>query len=390
VITRVEIDGFKSFLDFELDVPPFLALVGPNASGKSNLFDAISYDESLRVRDPAAVLGGRRGRPHEQFHRVGEGRPVEAFTLVVHWLVSTPEGFAGVATKSVVGIVDGVPEVVNHSNILDYLDADGAVPLPVAERRWRELPGLFSADTPEEDWFRAADALSDALPYTRQYVPDPQLMRAVASRADRRPLLTNGGNLAAVLGRMSGTDALDDLMIDLAALIPDVTELRAELDEKRQEWSFDLLVEGQGAVPSSLLSDGTLRVLGLLAALHDPDHSGVLLVEEIENGLHPGRLAELLRRIRERVTDLNDPESLGRPLRQVVITSHSPVVVSELYRTQPESLVFMDAAVRVDPDKERVSRVTVAKSVREEGEPGTFVSPRQVRKYLGTVRQDEL
>ena len=41
MITRIEIDGFKSFLDFKLDVPPFLALVGPNASGKSNLFDAL-------------------------------------------------------------------------------------------------------------------------------------------------------------------------------------------------------------------------------------------------------------------------------------------------------------------------------------------------------------
>ena len=137
--------------------------------------------------------------------------------------------------------------------------------------------------------------------------------------------------------------------------------------------------------------DFTLDVPPFLA-LVGPNASGKpnLMVEEIENGLHPGRLAELLRRIQERVTDLDDPESLDRPLRQVIITSHSPVVVSELYRTRPESLVFMDTAVRVDPEKERVSRVTVAKPVRDEGEPGTFVSPRQVRQYLGTVRQDEL
>ncbi|MEV5827540.1 ATP-binding protein [Spirillospora sp. NPDC052242] len=222
----------------------------------------------------------------------------------------------------------------------------------------------------------------------RQYVPNPQAMRGMGSQADRRPLLVDGGNLAAVLGRVSETDAFADLMVDLAALIPDVREIKTEVDEKRQEWSFDLVMDGQGAVPSTLLSDGTLRVLGLLAALHDPDHSGVLLIEEIENGLHPGRLAELLRRVRERVTDLDDPESLERPLRQVIITSHSPVVVSELYREHPESLVFMDAAIRVDPDAGRTSRVTVAKPVRDEGEPGTFVSPRQVRKYLGTVRQD--
>ncbi len=43
MITRIEIDGFKSFLNFELDVPPLLALIGPNASGKSNFFDALTF-----------------------------------------------------------------------------------------------------------------------------------------------------------------------------------------------------------------------------------------------------------------------------------------------------------------------------------------------------------
>jgi AAA15 family ATPase/GTPase len=123
--------------------------------------------------------------------------------------------------------------------------------------------------------------------------------------------------------------------------------------------------------------------------LHDPDHSGSLLIEEIENGLHPSRLAELLRRIQERVTDFGEAESLHRPLRQVILTSHSPVVVSELYRLRPESLLFMDTAVRVDPERDRVSRVTVAKPVRDEGEPGTYVSPRQVRKFLSTVQPDQ-
>ncbi|MFF4775110.1 hypothetical protein ACFY05_19840 [Microtetraspora fusca] len=33
MITRIEIDGFTSFADFALDVPPFLVLIGTNASG---------------------------------------------------------------------------------------------------------------------------------------------------------------------------------------------------------------------------------------------------------------------------------------------------------------------------------------------------------------------
>jgi recombinational DNA repair ATPase RecF len=43
MLTRIEIDGFKSFRDFALDIPPFLVIIGRNAAGKSNLFDAIQF-----------------------------------------------------------------------------------------------------------------------------------------------------------------------------------------------------------------------------------------------------------------------------------------------------------------------------------------------------------
>ncbi|MFD0904239.1 AAA family ATPase [Actinomadura sediminis] len=385
MITRIEIDGFKSFLGFKLDVPPFLALVGPNSSGKSNLFDAVEYAVDEVHFQSDALLRARRGRPQELFHRTGEGPQVDWFTVATRRLVRLQDGFGAVDHRTGAVLRGGVPEHESFANeILDLKDAMD-VPEFVRARRSRWIHDAFGDDVAFDD---LASEIEAQMSNVRQYVPNPQAMRGMASQADRRPLLVDGGNLAAVLGRVSETDAFADLMLDATALIPDVREIKTELDGKRQEWSFDLVMDGQGAVPSTLLSDGTLRVLGLLAALHDPDHSGVLLIEEIENGLHPGRLAELLRRVRERVTDFDDPGSLERPLRQVIVTSHSPVVVSELYRERPESLVFMDAAIRVDPEAGRTSRVTVAKPVRGEGEPGTFVSPRQVRKYLGTVRQD--
>src|SRR5258708_32492240 len=42
MITRIEIDGFKSFHDFALDLHPFQVFIGPNGAGKSNLFDALT------------------------------------------------------------------------------------------------------------------------------------------------------------------------------------------------------------------------------------------------------------------------------------------------------------------------------------------------------------
>ncbi|MBW8484496.1 AAA family ATPase [Actinomadura parmotrematis] len=383
MITRIEIDGFKSFLDFKLDVPPFLALVGPNSSGKSNLFDAVEYEQDARDDPEDALLQERRGRPYELFHRVAEGDAVEAFEVRVEWLARSAAGFAAIASCGGATLENGRPTGDRGPvGLLDIGEQRWATEA-VRKRQWRTIPEQVDEPLIDDlfDFFHRLSAC-------RSYVPDPQMMRRLSSVADRRPLHRDGSNLAAVLGRMRDTEAFADLTADLVALVPDVQAMVPELDAKRQEWSFDLVIDGQGAVPSTLLSDGTLRILGLLAALHDPDHAGTLMVEEIENGLHPGRLAELLRRIQERVTDLSDPESLNRPLRQVILTSHSPVVVSELYRMRPDSLVFMDTVVRVDPEHDRVSRVTVAKPVRESGEPGTYVSPRQVRRYLGTVRQE--
>lgn len=382
MITRIEIDGFKSFLDFRLDVPPFLALVGPNSSGKSNLLDAFLY-----LRDsawgPEALLTPSRGRPHELFHRVSKGRPVTEFTIRAWTLTHIGDGILPFLYYSGADLGDdGVPR--------PWALSAG----PLRESFFPVLPPWLPHE-PE----KAQKALSREMSNPSRYVQllnsevdawnmhqvEPDCLRSWSSAADHGPLRADGGNLASVLGRLKAEGVLEELLVDMVALIPDITGIEPILDERRQEWTFDVIVDGQGAIPSTLLSDGTLRVIALLAALHDPAHAGVLFIEEIENGLHPSRLAELLRRIQGRVTDLNDPESAKRPLRQVILTTHSPVVVSELYRLRPDALVFLDTAVRVDPDNDRISRVTVAKPVRSEGEPGTFVSPRQVRKYLSAV-----
>ena len=47
MLTRIEIDGFKSFEDLDVSLEPFTAIVGTNAAGKSNLFDAIQLLSAL-------------------------------------------------------------------------------------------------------------------------------------------------------------------------------------------------------------------------------------------------------------------------------------------------------------------------------------------------------
>lgn len=43
MLTRLEVDGFKNLLDFTCDFGPYTCIAGPNAVGKSNIFDAIEF-----------------------------------------------------------------------------------------------------------------------------------------------------------------------------------------------------------------------------------------------------------------------------------------------------------------------------------------------------------
>lgn len=43
MLTRLEVDGFKNLLNFTVDLGPFTCIAGPNAAGKSNIFDAIEF-----------------------------------------------------------------------------------------------------------------------------------------------------------------------------------------------------------------------------------------------------------------------------------------------------------------------------------------------------------
>ena len=49
MITRLEVDGFKSLRDFAVDLEPCTVLVGPNSAGKSNIMDALGIHNTAEL-----------------------------------------------------------------------------------------------------------------------------------------------------------------------------------------------------------------------------------------------------------------------------------------------------------------------------------------------------
>ena len=87
-------------------------------------------------------------------------------------------------------------------------------------------------------------------------------------------------------------------------------------------------MERDGArISARSLSDGTLRFLGELTALLTAPPGSLILIEEIENGLHPARVHLLV----ELLTGLTAERNV-----QVLATTHSPAVLGALVNADPE------------------------------------------------------
>jgi len=346
VITRIEIDGFKSFVDFELDLEPFTVLAGPNNSGKSNLFEAILLLRDLYSSSAAALVKKERGTGVELLHRADDGTACSQFTISGHLVDLEYSRVNVTVAASSQARLRGL--ALNISRIdLDIAPSDAA------------FDGLMSLDTV---------SLID---------PHPRVMRAGSSLNDEEPLASDCANLSAVIGRISEAGALEDFVIDAAYVIGELTGIEPVRDERRNIWDFDLIMKGGRRFTPSLVSDGTLRVLALLAAVHDPSYKETVLVEELENGLHPRYIERLCGQISKRVSE----DGTGR---QVIATTHSPALVSDMLARSERSVVFFDQVFgpREIDGVRRAAHWTRARRIGTEGERGTFVSPLELRNYF--------
>jgi len=151
----------------------------------------------------------------------------------------------------------------------------------------------------------------------------------------------DGANLAATLFRLArtaGRSSSPDVDVGvyakvanrLSELVGDVYEIKVDKDDKRDLFTLTVTDRHRTSYPAMALSDGTLRFLALAVLELDPQVTGVLCLEEPENGIHPERIPAMLRLLRDIATDPYESVGEDNPLRQVIINTHSPAVVCEV------------------------------------------------------------
>lgn len=173
----------------------------------------------------------------------------------------------------------------------------------------------------------------------RRLALEPSALRAPDGLTDPRALAADGRHLAATLYRIAnerlpGAQRGDPEAVyarvagrlsDLAGV--GVESLAVELDQVREVFTLVLQEKGGLRLPARALSEGTLRFLALCVLLEDPTFTGLICMEEPENGIHPANLPAMLELVKDLAVDPTDPPDETNPFRQVIVNTHSPGVV---------------------------------------------------------------
>ncbi|NJL26465.1 MAG: AAA family ATPase [Thermoanaerobaculia bacterium] len=179
---------------------------------------------------------------------------------------------------------------------------------------------------------------------------EPSALRAPDAYNAPNSMETNGAHLPATLARLAkwrganrathelaggfGSENHKEAVYAsianrLAELIDDVHSIRVEADDSRETLKLMLCDRAGTEHEARSLSDGTLRFLALAILESDPLASGVLCLEEPENGIHPQRIPAMLSLLHDLAT--NSREAIAdTPLRQVIVNTHSPAVVAQV------------------------------------------------------------
>jgi predicted ATPase len=140
----------------------------------------------------------------------------------------------------------------------------------------------------------------------------------------------DGAHLAATLFSLAGRfgeDVYVRVSNSLAQLLDDVRDVWVERDEQRRLLTLQVRMKDGTVHPAKALSDGTLRFLALATIKEFSESHSLLCLEEPENGIHPSRIPAILTLLQDIAVDADEKVSADNPLRQVIINTHSPLVV---------------------------------------------------------------
>jgi predicted ATPase len=373
LLERLRLTNFLSYgpEGAEIDLQPLNVLIGPNGSGKSNLIEALSVlkaaptdlEPAIRAAGGIAELcwkGGGAGeargpilacvarRPpwvrRSGLLRRGQGTSALAYELALNPIsISRGEAWFTYEVIEDKTVGNNPPQryyseaAGEPAKILVRRVQDGDVRGELQEMSWENMDPTQSILSQRKDPDQYPELTHLGQAFSQLYFfRNPNFGRQSPLRGPQRAdlprgfLLEDGSNLGMVLNQLLSQPATKRVLLDrLKQFDPDLEDIVTSVVAGTVETVFH--ERGlSGPIPSTRLSDGTLRYLCLLTILCNPEPPPLVCIEDPELGLHPDilcRVGELLIEASQRT--------------QLIVTTHSDTLVSA-FSEIPEAVVVCE------------------------------------------------
>lgn len=361
-LLELHVENFRSLRDVTVPLGPLTVLVGPNGAGKSNVLKVFDFLADIIRTDLQPALDSRGGFDEVAFW--GGSKPPT--TLRIHlkatwttnstlnapdeygltirrrslrsrqagerssfYALSREESFA---FKRRQGRGRRITIKGEEARILDVRAGESKDSGSFGIRRLSSglstLPRLGPADGGDEVT-RVADRLSSFRVFDVDVAAARRPVRLHGT--EFAPLAPDAENLAEFLIHLRGREEVwDNLVADARAVLPQLQHIEFESVGGAADQVTVVLCERglRRVTPLADASYGTVRLLGLLALLYDPNPPAFTCIEEIDHGLHPQALELVVQRLRE-----------AAERTQFIVATHSPALVNRL---RPEEFVVCD------------------------------------------------
>lgn len=311
MITRAKFQNFKALRDVEITFDSRLTvLVGPNGSGKTSVLQGIHALQQL------AEMPGNED-------------DLQLPNLIDYCSI-------GVQSRTFSLRIDGSGSYGEYSISIDKripgrITGELSVPKNGSENKWS-----LHSDFRQGRWLgpqRQRELLPDEsamffdhsvfIRFSAGQLATPTLIRDYPPR-----IAKDGSGLAATLSHIKSKypERFAAIIDAFRRVIPNVKAVRfdKELVPGSQFYGDILLIDYEGVegVRASHVSSGTLFALGLLTVALGPDSANIILLDDLDHGLHPKAQMELVEVFRSLI---RQDSAL-----QIIATSHSPYILNQL------------------------------------------------------------
>lgn len=356
MIRSLSLKKWKSFDSAELWVDPLTFIIGTNSAGKSNIVDALSFLSYIatgnRISD-ANIRGGIEGliTRHQDYSTLTIELIIgkDEFNYEISFVLENKELLLReekLVVKSVSGrekVLYSTDELEKGANqIIARFQKDKAGPRKgLAVKRETSILSQIPNLNVIKEIKDKAEIVSSSLKSIFVLDPKPEKMRDYTPLADK--LASDGSNIAGVIAGLpeGQKKEFEESLTNYVKPLPekDLNKIWAEPIGRfktdamlycAEEW-----IDGDKAeFDARSMSDGTLRFIAIVSALLSAHKGSTIVIEEVDNGLHPSRAGELVMALK----NLGAQKGID-----IICTTHNPVLIDAL---GPEMLPFISYVSR--------------------------------------------